>query len=56
MGGKIFVFTEWRNPINTLVVKVLGTPVGGQEGGSENTFPEGIFRPKSVNIKTTLKH
>ena len=47
--------------INTLVVKVLGTPVGGQGGipmdpNSENAFPEGIFWPNSVYIKTTLKH
>ena len=41
MGSKIFVFTEWHNPINTLVVKVLGTPVGGQGGGGPKThFPK----------------
>ena len=35
------------------VVKVLGTPM---DPNSENAFPEGIFLPNSVYIKTTLKH
>ena len=37
--------------VNTEVVKVLGTPVGGQGGvpmdpNSGNAFPEGIFLTK----------
>ena len=38
---------HWALP---LVVRVPMDPI------SENAFPEGIFRPNSVYIKTTLKH
>ena len=46
--------------INTLVVKVLGTPVGGQ-GGSLWTLTQKMHFPKEFfdqtrYIKTTLKH
>ena len=58
---KFKISIVFKISINTYVVKVLYTLVGGQGGVpmdpySGNAFPWRNFWPSSVHIKTTLKH